>query len=225
MRRIETVVFDVSGVLLDDLHVVWKADSEAYEACGFGRIESIEKFKENFRLPIEEYHKSMGVPEEAVPILEAEFRRAYQKYNGLIRVFPEVRDVLGRLREEKIGLAIASNIPSNFLIEHLERFGLDGYFGVVTGQDDCGEQKPSPEPILSTLSRLGSKPESSAYVGDMEQDMIAGKRAGVWTIAICREEGYHACWRLKRQDPDFVIFNLHGLLRVISNLNAERERR
>jgi len=155
-------------------------------------------------------------------MLEAEFPLAYQKHNGLIRVFPEVREVLSRLREEKIKLAIASNIPSDFLSEHLERFGLDGYFDAVTGQDDCGEQKPSPEPILSTLSMLDSKPGSSAYVGDMEQDMIAGKRAGVCTIAVCREEGYHSCWRLKRQDPDFVIFDLHGLLRVISNLNAER---
>ena len=225
MRRIETIVFDVSGVLLDDLHVVWKSDSEAYETCGFGKIESVEKFRETFKLPIYEYHGSMGVPEEAVPIIEAEFRRAYQKYNSLIKVFPEVKDVLSKLRDEKIVLAIASNIPSDFLSEHLQRFGLDGYFDVVTGQDDCEEQKPSPEPILSTLGRLGSKPESSAYVGDMEQDMIAGRRAGVCTIAICRETGYHHCWRLKRHDPDLVIFDLHDLLRVISNLSAERESR
>ena len=223
MSRIETVVFDVSGVLLDDLRTVWRAEVEAYEACGFRRIESLEKFRETFRLPVEKYHESMGVPSNMVPRLEAEFRRAYAKHNGLIRVFPEVKEVLSRLRSEEMSLAIASNIPSDFLGEHLERFGLDGYFDVVTGQDDCEAKKPSPEPILSTLSRLGSKPEGSVYVGDMEQDMIAGKRAGVCTIAICREEGYHPCWRLRRQDPDFVIFDLHGLLTVISSLNAQAE--
>jgi len=223
MRRIETVVFDVSGVLIDDLPAVWRAEADAYEACGFEKINSVEEFKETFKLPVHEYHKSMGVPDDAVPRLEAEFRRAYQKHDGLISVFPEVREVLSRLREERVKLAIASNIPSDFLSEHLERFGLDGYFDAVTGQDDCGEQKPSPEPVLSTLSRLGSKPGSSAFVGDMEQDVIAGKRAGVCTIAVCREEGYHPCLRLKRQNPDFVIYDLHGLLRIVIGLNAQEQ--
>ena len=63
MRSIEAVIFDVSGVLLDDLYAVWKADSEAYEACGIRKIESIEEFRMKFKLPIHEYHRSMGVPE------------------------------------------------------------------------------------------------------------------------------------------------------------------
>ena len=217
MRRIETIIFDVSGVLLDDLYAVWKADSEAYEACGVGKIRSIEEFREKFKLPIHEYHRSMGVPERIVPKLEAEYRQAYQKYSHTIRIFPEVKDVLQRLRADRINLAIASNIPSDFLREHLQRFEIDKFFKVVTGQDDCQEQKPSPEPILVTLRRLKSDPKFSAYVGDMEEDIIAGKRAGVITVAICRKEGYHPCWRLRRQKPNFMISSLWDLIRVMKN--------
>jgi len=216
MRQLETVIFDVSGVLLDDLYAVWKADSEAYEACGVGKIESIEEFREKFKLHIYKYHKSMGVPDEAIPRLEAEYRRAYQKYDYAIKIFPEVKDVLRRLRADGISLAVASNIPSVFLREHLRRFGIDGFFEAVTGQDDCQEQKPSPEPILVTLRKLNSNPNSSAYVGDMEEDIIAGKRAGVITVAVCRERGYHPCWRLIRQKPNFVISSLWGLISIVS---------
>jgi len=216
MRRLEAVIFDVSGVLLDDLYAVWKADSEAYEACGIGKIGSIGEFREKFKLPIYEYHKSMGVPDEIIPRLEAEYRRAYRKYDYTIRIFPEVKSVLQKLQANRIKLAIASNIPSDFLREHLQRFEIDGFFEAVTGQDDCREQKPSPEPILATLRRINSNPNFSAYVGDMEEDIIAGKRAGAITVAICRERGYHPCWRLRRQKPNFIISSLWDVLSLVN---------
>jgi HAD superfamily hydrolase (TIGR01549 family) len=220
MSQLRTVVFDVSGVLLNDLYTVWKADSEAYESYGMGKIESIESFKKNFRLPIYDYHKSMGVPDDMIPRLEATYRQAYQKYSGHISIFPEVKKVLTNLRRENIRLAIASNIPSDFLREHLQTFRINNFFDVVTGQDDCNEQKPSPQPILATLKKLEEKPEHSAYVGDMEEDILAGKNAGVCTIGICRKEGYHPCWKLKRQNPDFLIHNLNQLLIIVGEANC-----
>jgi pyrophosphatase PpaX len=223
MPRLTTVVFDVSGVLLNDLYTVWKADSEAYESCGMGKIESVERFKENFRLPIIEYHKSMGAAEAVIPKLEATYRRAYLKYSDHIKIFPEVKNVLEKLRRENICLAIASNIPSDFLREHLETFGLRRFFEVVTGQDDCEEQKPSPQPILATLKKIDAKPEHSAYVGDMEEDILAGKNAGVCTIGICRKEGYHPCWKLKKQNPDFLIHDLNKLLTIVRSVNRSAD--
>jgi HAD superfamily hydrolase (TIGR01549 family) len=219
MPRIETVIFDVSGVLLNDLYTVWKADSEAYEACGMGKIESIESFRETFRLPITEYHRSMGVPDIVMPKIEAAFRRIYPKYIRYIKIFPEVKAVLEKLRQENVRLAIASNIPSNFLSKHLQSFGIIEYFDVTTGQDDCKEQKPSPQPILVTLEKLGVKPECSAYVGDMEEDIVAAKKAGVYTIGICRKEGYHPRWKLKRQNPDSLIRDLNQLSAIVRRCN------
>lgn len=116
-------------------------------------------------------------------------------------------------------MAVVSNMPSLFLREHLQRFGIDGYFEAITGQDDCEEQKPSPKPILVTLEKLGSRPERSAYVGDMEEDIIAGKRARVYTFAICRDKGYHPSWRLERQNPDFLISSFEELFTIVKMLN------
>ena len=219
MWRLENLIFDVSGVLLNDLTTVWKADSDAYEACGMDKIESIEKFKKSFRLPIYDYHRAMGVLDSQIPKIEAEYRKAYLRYDNLIQVFPEVKTVLQKLRQDKFVLAIASNIPSFFLEEHLRRFRINKFFDVVTGQEDSTEQKPSPQPILVTLRKLGASPERSAYIGDMEEDIIAGKRAHVITVAVSRPESYHPAWRLKRQNPDFLISDLNELITVVSKLN------
>ena len=225
VSRIETILFDASGVLIDDIYTVWKADSDAFEACGFERIGSIEKFKELFKLPIAEWCRSMGLPDNIIPKIEREYRRAYPKYSGHIKIFPEVKGVLEKLRQKKLNLAVVSNIPSRFLGEHLQRFGIDKYFNVITGQDDCKEQKPSPKPILISLEKLRSKPEQSAYVGDMEEDVIAGKRAHLYTFAICRDKSYHPCWKLKRQNPDFIISDLNELLTLVKMLNHTLNRK
>jgi len=224
VRRIETIVFDASGVLFDDLYAVWKADSDAFEACGFEGIESLEHFKEAFRFPISEFCRSRGVPDSIIPSVEKEFRRVYPRYSGFIRVFPEVKNVLERLRQAEIVPAVASNIPSLFLREHLQQFGIDGCFDAVTGQDDCEEVKPSPKPILTTLEKLGRKPDRSAYVGDMEEDIMAGKRANVCTIAVSRDSSYHPAWRLRRQNPDFLIHDLEGLVTIVETLNCSTGR-
>jgi phosphoglycolate phosphatase len=220
MSRITTIIFDVSGVLLNDIQTVWKADSDAYQALGLPKRETIQKFKRKFKLPINQYHKATGVPADLVPKLEKEYRQAYTKHSHHITIFPEVKDALEKLKQQKITLAIASNIPSQFLKEHLQRFKIDKYFYVVTGQDDCTEQKPSPKPILITLEKLGSKPDQSAYVGDMEEDIIAGKGAHVHTFAICRDDSYHPSWKLKRQNPDFFISDLNDLLAIVTELNS-----
>ena len=119
--------------------------------------------------------------------------------------------MLYRLKRKKLLLGIASNIPTLFLREHLRNFEIDNYFSAITGQEDCDEQKPSPKPVLVTLKKLGVKPAEALFVGDMEEDIIAGKRAKTYTVAISGKASYHPLWRLKRQNPDYIISNLNEL--------------
>ena len=123
-------------------------------------------------------------------------------------------NVLAKLKRKGIALAVASNIPSLFLREHLQSNSLEKYFSAVVGQEDCDEKKPSPKPILLALEKMGSKPESSAYVGDMEEDIIAAKRANVYPIAVSRQRSYHPTWKLTRQNPSLVVLNLTDLLAI-----------
>ena len=217
MSGIETVVLDGSGTIIDDIHTVWKANSEAYKTNGFKRLETLVKFKEVFRLPISDFHRANNIPESMFDDIEKSYRQFYPNYSHHIRIFPEVKNVLEKLREEKITVGIASNIPTLFLKEHLQRFEILEFFDAVTGQDDCDEQKPSPKPISITLNKLKVKPVTAAYVGDMKEDIIAGKKANVYTIAICREGSYHPAWKLKKLKPDYFISDLNELLKIVKN--------
>ncbi len=205
------VVFDASGTIWDDLYVVWRANSAAYEAFGFDGFETLEEFRKKFKLPVPEFHKANGIPPDFIKQVDEKFREFYPLYASHIRIFPEVKDILYRLQKKKVLMGIASNIPTMFLREHLNDFKIENYFGAVTGQEDCNEQKPSPKPVLVTLEKLRVKPPEAIFVGDMEEDIIAGKRANTYTAAISRKESYHPRWRLKRQNPDYLVSDLAEL--------------
>jgi len=210
--QIKAVVFDASGTLLDDIVTVWRANLAAYAALGFEGPGTLEDFRAAFRLPIFEFHRANGIPPGLLAEVDRVFRESYPRFAPEVTVFPEVEEVLSALAKTDMVLGVASNIPSLFLREHLNKLGIDGYFAAVTGQEDCDEQKPSPKPILATVEKLGVRPEEAVYVGDMEEDIIAGKRAGTLTAAIVRDKGYHPRWRLQRQSPDCFINNLKELL-------------
>jgi len=210
------VVFDASGTILDDLYVVWQANSAAYKAFGLNGFETLEDFRRKFKLPVPEFHRANGIPPDLIKEVDEKFREFYPQYAPYIKLFPEVKDTLYQLRQRGIWLGVASNVPTMFLREHLRSFEIEDYFSAITGQEDCDEQKPSPKPVLVTLSKLGVEPSEAIYVGDMEEDIIAGKRASTQTAAIIRERGYHPRWRLKRQNPDYFISNLGDLIALFA---------
>lgn len=212
--QIKAIVFDASGTLLDDIVTVWRTNLNAYAALGFEGPRTIEDFKAAFKLPIPEFHRGNGIPPEALEEVDRVFRESYPRFAPDVRAFPEVAEVLSALREKGKVLGVASNIPSLFLREHLKKLMMDGYFDAVIGQEDCDEQKPSPKPILASAQKLGVSPEETIYVGDMEEDIIAAKRANALTAAIVRDEGYHSRWQLERQRPDFLISDLRELLPI-----------
>jgi len=55
--------------------------------------------------------------------------------------------------------------------------------GVIVGGDTTPYSKPHPEPLLEAARRLGVAPGLCLYVGDDERDVVAGKAAGMGTVA------------------------------------------
>lgn len=218
---VKAIIFDVSGTLLNDIFAVWKATADAYAALGKDIFRTLEEFKEQFGLPLSQFHLANGIPHHLLDEVDRSFRETYPQYASTVEIFPEVDEVLRELRQRKVALGVASNIPTLFLRQHLREFNIDRYFDIITGQEDCDEQKPSPKPVAITVKKLGAGPHEAMYVGDMEEDMIAGKGAGVFTAAIVRKESYHPRWRLERQKPDFFILSLRELLPVYCGIKAK----
>jgi len=59
---------------------------------------------------------------------------------------------------------------------------LAGAAAVVCG-DTTPWAKPHPEPLREAARRLGVEPSACIYVGDDERDILAGREAGMFTVA------------------------------------------
>ncbi|WP_449315968.1 HAD family hydrolase [Rubneribacter sp.] len=180
---IEAVLFDLDGTLLDtyDLllstfrHTTRKVLGEA--------------------LPDEQLMAKVGQPlvvqmwdftdDESV---HDELCRVYREHNALvhddlIKVFPDTRDMLDRLKDAGFPLGVVTSKRHEPAMRGLDRFALAGYFDFLVGSDDWPEHKPAPGPVARGCALLGRSPGSCLYVGDSPFDIQAGNGAGCLTAA------------------------------------------
>ena len=54
---------------------------------------------------------------------------------------------------------------------------------VIVSGDTTPHAKPHPAPLLEAAKRLGVDPGDCVYVGDDERDIVAGRAAGMRTVA------------------------------------------
>ncbi|MDR7317816.1 phosphoglycolate phosphatase-like HAD superfamily hydrolase [Brevibacillus nitrificans] len=66
----------------------------------------------------------------------------------------------------------------------MREWKLDGYFEIVITGDDVSDPKPHPEGILLAMQKLGADPRETIYVGDSDDDVIAGRAAGLQTVGV-----------------------------------------
>ena len=101
-------------------------------------------------------------------------------------VFPEVTEVLGRLRSWGVRLAVVSNWDSR-LPALLERLGLSAYFDEVLVSAVEGVEKPDAAMFHRAAGRLGLEPGRCLHVGDSPLDDYRGaESAGVRPVLVDR---------------------------------------
>lgn len=103
-------------------------------------------------------------------------------YNELL--FPDVKPILGFLRQEQVKIGLASSSAMNDINQVLDIHQLRPYFDVILSGNDFKQSKPNPEIYLSALTRLKVSAAESLIIEDSENGIKAGKAAGatVWAI-------------------------------------------
>ena len=80
-----------------------------------------------------------------------------------------MKELLIRLKEQGIRLAVVSNKQEVDVIALAERF-YSGLFDVVVGSRPGVPNKPAPDLPRIAMKELGVEPEDMAYVGDSDVD-------------------------------------------------------
>jgi phosphoglycolate phosphatase len=147
--------------------------------------------------------------------LRDEFMSNYEKALLVDSVlFDGITHLLDQIEEAKIPWGIVTNKSERFTHPLTELMGLRQRAASTVCGDTTAHPKPHPEPILHAARIANTDPTKSIYVGDDIRDVIAGKAAGMHTVAAAY--GYCGC----KEPPeawgaDYIIHNPLDLLQII----------
>ena len=117
-------------------------------------------------------------------VLKDEFLGNYQAAMTVYtQEFEGVTDMLRGLNQRHLPWGIVTNKAERFTLPLVREMPVLHGAQVVVGGDTTAHAKPHPEPLFEAARRLGIEPENCLYVGDDERDIVAGKAAGMRTVA------------------------------------------
>ena len=118
--------------------------------------------------------------------LRQEFFDNYQAcMTRTTRPFDDVPALLDALHGRGLRWGVVTNKSERFALPLTAGMSLFATSSVVVGGDTTPHPKPHPAPLWEAARRVGVPPEACLYVGDDERDIVAGKAAGMPTVAAC----------------------------------------
>ena len=124
---------------------------------------------------------------------QADHGEAMEKYRGdlfraeylhLVRPFSAVPELMRKLKEAGLKVAVASSAKQRELDVYLEVAGIKDLIDASTCSDDVTGSKPDPDIFEAAMDKLGMKPTDAVAIGDTPYDAIAATRAGMTVIGV-----------------------------------------
>jgi beta-phosphoglucomutase family hydrolase len=184
---IKAVIFDMDGTLFDTESIYANAWRQAGRELNFAPIEQAiaactgrnakdtrQYFEDNFadQISYDEFmvvrtrYYEAAIEESGVPLKEG------------------VVELLDYLRENGIGIALATATRMVRSLENLERTGLRHYFDVLVTGDMVENGKPHPETFLTAAAHFGADPSECIGVEDSFNGVRAIHAAGMFTVMV-----------------------------------------
>jgi len=207
------VLFDLDGTLIDSKGDIAAACNHALASLGRAQlpVDVIAGFVgDGARMLLA---RALARPPED-PVVDqalAVFHPFYEAHPAdRTKLLPGAREALDALVDRPIG--IVTNKPRGATIAALSALGVLSRFAVVrTGSD--GPLKPDARAVTAALDVVGVAPADAWMVGDGDQDILAGRAAGCFTVAV--SGGFQSSARIAASAPDVVLESLHALVPMI----------
>jgi HAD superfamily hydrolase (TIGR01509 family) len=182
--RIDAVVFDLDGVLVQSEHLWDEARRELVAEEGLEWPDGATQAMMGMSSPEWSAYvrDEIGVRRSAGDINAEVVERLRAHYREQIPWLPGAQDAVRRLAERwPLGLATSSNRE---VIEEVLDAGLRDLFQVTVSSEEVARGKPSPDVYEEALRRLGTEPGHSAAIEDSTNGLLAADAAGMAVVAV-----------------------------------------
>ncbi|MFL6216425.1 MAG: HAD hydrolase-like protein [Blastocatellia bacterium] len=216
------ILFDLDGTLIDTTDLILRCFSHSWQTV-YGFEHSRDALIATFGIPLREAMRRLLVQsngnaacydnDDPVERLLMEYRSFnVANHDTIARPFAGARAVVETLRGRGYLIGVVTSKGRDLATRGLTLCAFDGLFDAVVCLEDTNVHKPAPDPILAALDRLQVSSGAAAYIGDGCHDLVAGRRAGVKTIA--------ALWGpmpradLECERPDHLAESFADLLKI-----------
>lgn len=176
------VLFDLDGTLVDSIELLVASMEYAFE--GRTHRPSVAEWLALIGTPLDAMLGRWADGSADVDELRARYR-AHQltHHDAMIKLYPGMVETVRTLHAEGHALAVVTSKLEAGARRALKLARIEECFSAVVGIDHTEKHKPEPEPVWHALERLAMPRERAVFVGDSTHDMLAGRAAGVFTVA------------------------------------------
>ena len=181
---IKSIIFDLDGVLIDLKEAHYDCLNSALKRIDLKYVISLdEHYKIYDGLPTKDKLKILTKQKGLDEMYYNDIKNMKQQYTieyilNNIKKNDIIIDMMKKLKEQGYVLAIASNSIRNTIFSAIVMQGYVGYIDLVISNQDVNHSKPNPEMYLTTISKLGFKPEECLIIEDSPFGIEAAHNSG-----------------------------------------------
>lgn len=203
------VIFDMDGVLCDSEPYMIRAAQPLYVER-YGLTIGPEAFEPFYGCGDIEFicgpPEQQGVVVDRDALMTAFFQSYFRLVEGDMQALPGVVDLVQRVHERGLPMAVATSSEGRKLEANLAVIGLDhAWFDALVCAADVKRKKPAPDLFLVAAERLGIDPAHGVVVEDSISGVQAAKAAGCMCVAVRTNYGEA---ELREAGADVVIADL-----------------
>lgn len=183
---VNTVIFDMDGVLVNSEPVHQRHEREMYEELGLElSFEEQQSFVgmsavDSWKFVIEKYNLN-NTPEELLLRGRGKYLKVLEETDE-VKMIDGARDLIARLENNGYHLLLASSATTPTISAVLKKFDLIDTFPLFIGGDMVHNSKPNPDIFLQIASTAQVDPTHCVVIEDAEHGVTAANKAGMKSI-------------------------------------------
>ena len=185
-RNIKAVLFDLDGTLADTSPDMCASLNRVLDSHKLKTVdcECLKKHISRGALGVIEYASHVNGRNIDSSLLRSEFLDDYKHHTFVETELNKGMDeLLDYLIKKNILIGIVTNKHSRYVKEIINGLGLTGKLNCMITGDMVLNAKPAIDGLIKAAEEIECSVDQIIYVGDDERDIIAGRDAGMQTVA------------------------------------------
>ena len=186
--RLQAVLFDFDGVIMDSETALYESWKRTYAAFGCKLpldlwAANVGGYNYDVFDPLDYLERQTGIPIDKGVVNNAR-RACYLRHVNKLDAMPGVCEAVKVVKKRGLKLAAVSSSSQNWVPVHLKRLQLFDYFDVIVCGNEVEAVKPDPALYYLALERLQVTPQAVFTLEDSPKGIAAARAASVYCVAV-----------------------------------------